>query len=300
MKPIAALLTLLAVLLVLPTLAHATPDLEDALRDGDIDGEDVAIPAGTRVAPRSDASTWLSVVGFAREGTFRSEVGGMLVLGIPFDGLARGSTRADFVRVGAPAATTAAAEGPFDLALSPRLARSCVSAAWRASGIGPDDSRLEGIVSRARWSALLPETRLRAIRYDNLTLASSLDPASNATTYLRDTTGANLGLEARLTWRFDRLVYADDEPTLERIRLEHRDARARIAGKTLDALFHWQRALLDLKTLPPSQVGTRDEADIGLRVLEAEAALDVLTNGWFGAHRPKRPLPAARDGAVSW
>lgn len=306
MKHFAALLALLLSL----SIAHrARADVDDALVDGDLDGEDVVVRVGTRVAPRADGSLWLSLVGFGREGRERQEVGAMLVLGVPFDRLARGRARAapDLVRVGGVSASPPA-EVPFDLALSPRLARACVAAAWRAAGIGADDARLDALVSRARWSAILPEARLRAIRYDNLTLASSLDPSSNATTYVRDTTGANLGLEARLTWRFDRLIYADDEPALERIRLEHRDARSRLAGKTLDALFHWQRAVLDQRTLPPSQAGTRDEADVALRVMEAEAALDVLTNGWFGAHRPKRQSAATtlvktrfEDGAAtSW
>ncbi|MBX3230769.1 MAG: hypothetical protein KIT84_01020 [Labilithrix sp.] len=303
MKLVASFLFPLLFLLSIGTPAWAAPDLEDAVADGDLDGEDVVVRVGTRAAPRASGSVWLSLVGFAREGPQRGEVGGMLVLGVPFDRIARGSTRVtgpELVRTAA-AASAPPPEGPFDLSLSPRLARSCVAAAWRAAGLGADDSRLDGIVSRARWSAILPEARLRAIRYDNLTLASSLDPVSSAPTVLRDTTNANLGLEARLTWRFDRLVYADDEPAFERIRLEHRDARSRVAGKTLDALFHWQRALLDLRTLPPSQVGTRDEVDVSLRVMEAEAALDVLTNGWFGAHKPKRPGAAAtREAALSW
>jgi hypothetical protein len=108
------------------------------------------------------------------------------------------------------------------------------------------------------------------------------------TSKLRDSAGANVGFEARLTWRFDRLIYADDEPQFERIRLEQRDARARVGAKVLEALFHWQRAVLDLRTLPPAQQGTRDEADVRLRLMEAEAALDVLTNGWFTAHRAAR------------
>ena len=33
------------------------------------------------------------------------------------------------------------------------------------------------------------------------------------TSRLRDSAGANVGLEARLTWRFDRLIYADDAET---------------------------------------------------------------------------------------
>ena len=270
-------------LLLTPAVARASP--EDSFYDGDIDAEDVALQASQRASPRAGTSPALSLVGFARE----NEVGGLVVLALPFDRFARGSTRTtSVVRTAlATPAVNITNEAPFEIALSPRLARSCVNAAWSAAGIGADDSRLDAIVSRARWSALLPETRLRAIRYDSASLYSSLDPLGTPT-YFRDSSGGNLGLEARLTWRFERLIYAEDEPSLERIRLEQRDARSRIAAKALELLFHWQRATLDLKTLPPSQLGTRDEADVVLRIMEAEASLDVLTNGWFTAHRPKR------------
>lgn len=217
----------------------------------------------------------------------------MLMLSLPFDRMARGNTRASIpIEYAAyQAAPTVETTQPFELLLTPRLARSVVNAAWRASGIGSDDARLDAIVSRAHWSAILPETRLRAIRYDNATLLSSLDDSGG--TYLRDSGGTNIGLEARLTWRFDRLLYSDDEPSFERIRLEQRDARSRVAAKSLELLFHWQRAQLDLRTLPPSQIGTRDEADVVLRVMETEAALDVVTNGWFTTHRPKRGVSSA-------
>ena len=148
----------------------------------------------------------------------------------------------------------------------------------------------------------MPETRLRAIRFDDQRLYT--DASSNATP-LRDSAGANLGLEARLTWRFDRLLYAEDEPSFERMRLERHDARARIAGRVLEALFHWHRAWLELRWAqaasrdarePPGRP-SRDEAEAALRVLEAEATLDVLTSGWFTASRMRfavtRPLPSA-------
>jgi hypothetical protein len=259
--------------------------------DGEVDGEDLLLRAGQRASPRASGSTAVSLVGFARE----NEVGGLVVLALPFDRFARGNTRTTSVvrsEVAIPAVNITNEAAPFELALSPRLARSCVNAAWTAAGLGADDSRIDAIVSRARVSALLPEARLRAIRYDSASLYSSLDPLGTPT-YFRDTTGGNLGLEARLTWRFDRLIYADDEPSLERIRLDQRDARSRIAAKALELLFHWQRATLDLKTLPPAQVGTRDEADVVLRIMEAEAALDVITNGWFSAHKPKRGVASS-------
>lgn len=304
-------------LIVLSTTTARASPLEDAIEGGDIDGEDVAlrreserptrdfardvgVPNSARVLGKPSAETWLSLVGFMSP----FERGGMVTIGFPFDRAARGNTRAttapEFENVGLTQPPSP--EAPFDIALPTKLARSCVAAAWRSAGVGVDDSRLDAIVSRAHWSAVLPETRLRAIRYDNAYLLSSLDSVNSAPTYLHDSSGANVGLEARVTWRLDRLIYADDEPALERIRLEQRDARSRIAAHVLEVLFHWQRAVLDLKTLPPGQVGTRDEADVQLRIMEAEAALDVLTNGWFSAHRPKRPGPPAppTQPATSW
>lgn len=315
------------VFLTCASLARASPrrawsSQEDALADGDIDPEDVATAQALKSARRPLletatsgrpilgqpilGSTYLSLVGFSRRTMDdQREVGGFVVLGFPFDRVARGSTRLlptlpsptlDLERTaGAGAATTATTtgDGPVDLALTPRLARSAVTAAWRASNLPIDDARLDSIVSRARWSAVLPETRLRAVRFEDARL--SLDTGTD-TSRLRDSAGANVGFEARVTWRFDRLIYADDEPAFERIRLELRDARTRVASKVLEALFHWQRALLDFKTLPPHQQGTRDEADVLLRMMEAEAALDVLTSGWFSAQKKSFSKGLVRGG----
>jgi hypothetical protein len=192
-----------------------------------------------------------------------------------------------------------------DAVLTPRLARAVVGAAFRASGLGDGDARLAAVVSRARWSAVLPEARVRAVRFEDARL--SLDTGTDSARW-RDSTGANVGFEGRLTWRLDRLLYADDEPAFERMKLERHDARVRIAGKALDALFHWQRAWVDLRSLPESSRGTREETDAALRVLEAEATLDVLTGGWFssapsglrlrgGTGRVNVVLPAPRERA---
>lgn len=263
-------------------------------------------------------SPTVSLVAFSREAASeRREVGGFLLVGWPLDRLGRGARSAAVPepsamvqvepafgarRAEAELARASSSDGPFALALTPKLARASVRAAWRAAGLGPDDARLDGIVSRARWSSLLPEARFRAIRSDDARL--SLDTNAD-TSRIRDSAGANVGLEARLTWRLHRLVYSDDERVFERIRLDLRDARARIGARVLDALFHWQRATLDVQTLAGSQRGTRDEADAVLRVLEAEAALDVLTNGWFSSRhghtraavsgRPRPALPRPEE-----
>lgn len=296
----------------------------DRFVDGDVDVDDLVGRAtlgrgGRRPRPSSGGDTWLSISGFTRarlDG--EREIGGFVVVGLPLDKVAGQSSRANAVVPVGPVAPIAQAAGPVltlgdeTIGVTPRLARSTVEAAWRASGIGGDDTRLDAIVSRARWSAMLPETRLRAIRFDDQRLYTD---ASAETSRLRDTTAANVGLEARLTWRFDRLLYADDEPAFERMRLDRHDARARIAGRVLEALFHWHRAWLDVRW---AQVAsreaheapgrpTRDEVEAGLRMMEAEATLDVLTGGWFTSSRSRvlaarpiapRPAPLAPPEAL--
>jgi hypothetical protein len=205
----------------------------------------------------------------------------------------------------AASATPLGADAEALSGLSPRVARTTVEAAWRAAGLGNDDARLDAIVARARWSGVLPETRLRAIRYDDDRLSSD---GTGDPTRLRDSVGARVGLEARLTWRFDRLLYADDEPSFERMRLERHDARARIAGRVLEALFHWHRAWLEVRwaqaasreAREPAGRPSRDEVEATLRVMEAEATLDVLTAGWFTSSRSRvlvtRPIGPPAGG----
>lgn len=265
---------------------RASPATDDALADGEVDPEDLVARAtvGRATVPRPPGGqAWLSVVGFSRRSaiTDEREVGGMMVVGLPLDRIARPSVKPNI-----EATRVVAIEGgETTLALTPRLARTCVANAWRVAGLGSDDARLDAIISRARWSALLPEARVRAVRFEDARL--STDTGTDSARW-RDSAGANVGFEGRLTWRLDRLLYAEDEPAFERMKLERHDARSRIASRTLEALFHWQRAWIDLRALPPASRGTRDEVDAALRVLEAEAALDVLTGGWFTAWRSQR------------
>jgi hypothetical protein len=144
-------------------------------------------------------------------------------------------------------------------------------------------------VSRSHWSSLLPETRLRAIRWDDDAFYSPY--ASDPTGPPRETTGTRLGLEARLTWRLDRLLFSEEETSFERLRLERQDARARLAAHALEALFRWQRARIELEWTRSREPGTRDEALAALVVVEAESTLDVLTNGWFTSWRLTLPSP---------
>lgn len=313
------LLVLLTLLAFAPSAARAapplTPPLEESIADGDIDAEDL-VARGTvgrgalRSAPGGHA--WLSLAGYRRASlTGQSELGAFLVVGLPLDRFARVAARASAGVAGAGSPVNAGVAavagagpsanvvpGPFDepaIGVTPRLARATVEAAWRIAGLSRDDARLDAIVARARWSAVLPETRLRAIRYDDERLYTE---SSVETSRLRDSAGANVGLEARLTWRLDRLLYADDEPSFERMRLERHDARSRIAARVLEALFHWHRAWLELRWAQAASREareapnrpSREEVESTLRVLEAEATLDVLTSGWFTSSRARLAL----------
>lgn len=104
--------------------------------------------------------------------------------------------------------------------------------------------------------------------------------AASDTANFYDAIGANLVLELRLTWRLDRLLYAGDEATLERVRLERLDARSRLATRTLEVLFTWERLMLEARD---AASGSPEERAARLRAAEADASLDVLTAGWFGA-----------------
>lgn len=301
-------------MLLASSKARANPSplaLDDALVDGEVDGEDlVAAPSGgaRAFARAAGGHAWLSLVGFSRRSMMSAqEYGGFIVLGLPLDRLARPrpvTTRTSLADPKSPPpappppprptpsppqpSPASIVEVDTSLALTPRLARTCVGMALKASGLGTDDGRLDAIVSRARWSAILPELRLRAVRYDDERLYTDTTTSAEDSR-LRDTAGAQLSLEARLTWRLDRLLYADDEPSFERMRVDRQDARARVAAKVLEALFHWQRAWLALRFAEREPRATaQEEAELVLKVAEAEASLDVLTAGWFSAWRASR------------
>ncbi len=165
------------------------------------------------------------------------------------------------------------------LVLGPHLARAVIASALRAAGLGAADAAIDRMISRARWSAMLPEVRLRGSTVDTARQSATLSQDSDPT-HVYDSLGDSRLLEARLTWRLDRLLFAEDEPGLERLRVEHREAKLRLSARVLEVLFQWQRAILDREL---STEGTRDRLEASLRAIEAESSLDVLTAGWFSA-----------------
>ncbi len=172
------------------------------------------------------------------------------------------ATRAAAVRRVAPGAET--------------LARAAVRAAWRAAGLSGGLGALDGMASRARSSAVLPDLRVRAGRSTD----ESLRLTPTATDPYRYTEAGRYDVfyDASVTWRLGRLVFADEELAVERLRLQHVAARARVAERALAVLFAWHRARAE--ALDPALDET-ERLRAATAQLEAELTLDVLTDGWF-------------------
>lgn len=283
-----------------PPLAPLSPQssLADRFADGDVDAFDALGHAsrglergfeGRRPFEVGRRGGVFLTLGANVERTERGEGrGGFVVLGLPLDDLALPSPR--------PRASPGEHALYMNAALEPLLARvssnvsiaderptespppsasyarALVGAAYRAAGVGEGTGRLDELASRARKSALLPEMRLRVTRHvDDRASVDALPEQSRLT----DSSAQNLGLEARLTFRLDRLVFADEEPSLERARLDVESFRARLAHRVIELLYKHHRARALSREAGPD----RDEAIV--LVTELGATLDVLTGGWF-------------------
>ncbi|MEJ7730155.1 MAG: hypothetical protein WKG00_13165 [Polyangiaceae bacterium] len=310
---VARLALAIAALLHAPSL-HAD---EDDLGHAPIPLDARDVPPHEMWDAGEGSGPWVAIEGGAvvrSEG--KREVGGMLLVGLPFDRWARRRARAEAggalaqvpprldepVRprrraAGSPALEPSAAAPapplpapespapdppPLVLRVTPTAARAAVRAALRQARLEDAEARIDSLASRARSSALLPELRLRATRL--LDEAESLSPTEYDPGRTTATGGTSTWLEARATWRLDRLVFADEEVPLERLRHDRAEAEARVAARTLELLFAWQRALTVEADLA-RPVEERVEAT--LRVLECEASLDVVTDGWFSRWRGK-------------
>jgi hypothetical protein len=87
-------------------------------------------------------------------------------------------------------------------------------------------------------------------------------------------------MEGSATWKLSRLIFADEEVAIERLRVQQSQARSRLAGEVLRALFDWQRARVQLDDATLDEV---ERLEASLRELESVVLLDVLTGGWFSA-----------------
>jgi hypothetical protein len=159
-----------------------------------------------------------------------------------------------------------------------RLSREAVAVALRANGTGSRNAELDRMASRARASAALPELRVRGQRSDDESLR--LTPTTEDPYRYSVAGGRDWLVEAQLTFRLARLVFADEELPIERLRLERERNAARTAARVLERLFDWHRAL---SLAQASELDPEARLSLELKALEAEVELDVLTGGYFSA-----------------
>jgi hypothetical protein len=171
-------------------------------------------------------------------------------------------------------------------ALLGRLARDTLAAAENAHGAAAFAREMDSAATRARTSAVLPEIRLRAARSRDaaLRLAPTVDDPYHAS--LAD--GDGVLVEAQATFRLNRLIFADEEVPLERLRIERERVNERLEARVLARVVAWHRALSHERSAPDAE--TRGRA--ALARIDAELELDALTDGWFG-ERARRLTDAA-------
>jgi hypothetical protein len=251
-----------------------------------------AISCLVLTAPAAHASPnpggfWLSVSAQYRTGSFLREWSGFLALSIPFDQFAAPRVMRDEQRLTeeppkkegeatpAPPEPAPKLELPEPL-LTPRLARGAVRHALAVAGYLDTRGRLSSLSARARSSAALPELRLRTLHSAGQTLR--LTPTSDDPYRYTQAGTSELALEARLTWHFDRLVFANEEVSIERLQHERDAAERRLIDYVLQRLVSWQRSRA--RTADPDlEPAVRQTAE--LEAIGAAVELDVLTDGWF-------------------
>ncbi|MEI9948961.1 MAG: hypothetical protein WDO74_08250 [Pseudomonadota bacterium] len=241
-------------------------------------------------ASSSAAGFSVSLSAEYRSGAFSREWSGFLALNIAFDRfaapramraeprLAEGPPKKESEAApSAPTPTpTPASTPPSAPVLSSKLARGSVRHALASAGYLTARSRLLSLAARARLSAVLPELGLRTLRSSGQLLR--LTPTSDDPYRYTQAGTSELTLEARLTWHLDRLVFADEEVTLERLQIERDAAERRLIDYVLERLELWQRSRARAAD-PNSEPEQRETAE--LTALAAAVELDVLTDGWF-------------------
>lgn len=162
------------------------------------------------------------------------------------------------------------------------LARGVVEQAERRAQVARSLERLDDLATRSRASGLLPELRMRVAHVVNDT--ASLSPTAYDPERLTASAGTSLWLEGRATFRLDRLLRGDDEPAIERLRLDRERQRRALEDRALEVLALWRRARAKLDD-PGADDRARLMAEADVAV--AEATLDVLTAGWFSRRAPE-------------
>lgn len=176
--------------------------------------------------------------------------------------------------VAAPAAAqSTVTDGQITIALAryehePPVHR-VVRAALRARSASP--SRVRDAMDRARATGWLPTTTGTVRRGQGIDLRA----LAGDETRTNVSTDDNLMLEARMTFRFDRIVFAPEEVGLLRELRAVEAEQGQIAEAIVQLWFERRRLQLERDLVAPPDVARR------VRILEIEGLLDAFTDGAF-------------------
>jgi len=154
-----------------------------------------------------------------------------------------------------------------------------------------EPARARSLVQRARWSAWLPEVRVRVDR--RFGRSESLDvspvPLGDAPPVGLDTVD-EVRYEARATWDLSRLIFNPDELAAEAEALKIADVRREIEGLVIRLFFERRRLKIEAAAADGYDVASNLRRDA--RIDELEAELDALTGGAFSRAAASRGAAA--------
>lgn len=149
---------------------------------------------------------------------------------------------------------------------------------------GADADAWRGWSRRARLAGLLPDVTVRASRRTNTD--RDLSRQSTGTERLATGTDEDTGVEARATWRLDRLVFDPAEIRAADTGQRHHRYRLTLAAQVTTIYYRRRRLQLRLLWRPPADPAERAERQLEIRELTDQ--LDGLTGGYFSRARKLR------------
>lgn len=149
-------------------------------------------------------------------------------------------------------------------------AREAVAAAVKHAGLGGRPEA--GMKRRARLAAALPTLSLKVGR-------DTAWSETDGTALIVGDVEQDLALEARATWRLDRLMFDDTELRVASLSQQRAKARAAIAAQTTALYYKRRAAQIDALWHPPDTIEEAVRRELALEELTAQ--LDALTGGWW-------------------
>lgn len=282
-------------ILCIATVSHAGDEPDPDRPLSDLPGYEMPVPDlmpgfFPSLAPPLLGQAALSLVVSMRRADTRHDIGGSLVLEMPFDGFtSRKAKRApvekhndaeEMEEVEAPVESQEPVREIVDrtpmLVIRPRDARAAVAASQKHRRTRATLDDLDSMASRARYGSLLPTLRLRATRLVDESI--SLSPTSYDAERTTSRGGASLWLEARASWNLDRLVFASEEVRVTQLQLGFASKQRQASQKVVEHLFAWQRAVY---AMHDPTLSIPECVQAWLLVQELAATLDLATGGWF-------------------